>query len=578
MSRRDVVTAVALIAALSAGVAALVDWPAFRVEHYSSELVVFLLVGVAYVAAGTIAWHTRPYDNTGRLLVLAGLLWQARGFGFSSNPFAFTIGSVLTVTVFAALIQVSLGFPLGRLRQPWERRFVGGIWAYYLVSAALELTVGDTGPIASQHPEPINILFIRDSETTQQVMQAIFGVCDISIGLIVAAVLIRRWRKGTSAYRAAFAPVWIATMLGTVVAVAVYVGNASTDTKANEWAPNVAYTALTFLPIAVVVGLWRYRGARAVSEVMVEVGAAPLGEGFTSALRRALRDPSLVLWSWSPERKQFVDADGVPQALPSEGADRAVTVLERDGAPVGALVYDKSLRDQPQLIAAVRSATVVTLDNRRLQTELEAQLEEVRRSRGRIVAAGDEQRRRLERNLHDGAQQRLVAAAILLRRAQRSKNEEQLRELLAQGAVELDIALVELRELARGVYPPVLQERGLGAALDSLAERAPLPLEIRDGLTTRPPAAVELAAYYIAAEAVANASKHSSASLIEISLQVVNGELRVEVSDDGVGGASFEPGGGLTGLLDRAAALGGRLLLKSPVGRGTTLTVTLPIK
>ncbi len=578
MSRYTMVAVMFCTAALTAVVVALVDWETYHVLKSPVELTLFVMVGFAFVATGITAWRARPYDNTGRLTVIAGLLWLARGFSFSDNSLAFTIGWMLTVAYFAVLIQVVLGFPLGRLRRSWERWFVGGCYVYYIGSAMCELLFADPG-LEGIESAPGNLLLIRDDPEVFAAIQGVFGLVDVSIGLFVAGVLVVRWRAGTPAYRSAFAPLWLAGVIGTAIAVVLYVINAKSPDALTPWGMYLAYPATALSPLAVVVGLWRYRVARsAVSDVMVEVGSAPLGEGFTNALRRALRDPSLVLWSWSPERGRYLDADGKPQKMPDEDAPSAVTVLERDGVAVGALVHDRSLRDQPQLLAAVRSAATVAMDNQRLQGELEAQLDEVRESRGRIVAAGDAQRRRLERDLHDGAQQRLVAAAILLRRAQRAPDEARMRELLTQGATELESALVELRELARGVYPPVLQERGLGSALTSLAERAPLPVEIVDTLNGRLPAPIELAAYFIAAEAVANAMKHSSATLVEIFLRCDDGELRVVVSDDGCGGATYTHGGGLSGLIDRASALGGDIALSSPPGSGTVLTLTLPIQ
>ena len=244
--------------------------------------------------------------------------------------------------------------------------------------------------------------------------------------------------------------------------------------------------------------------------------------------------------------------------------------------PAGALVYDASLQAEPELLAAVRSATTLALNHERLRHELQAQLVEVLRSRKRIVATGDAQRRRLERDLHDGAQQRLVAAALLLRRAQRTPDDRTHRKLLSEGAAELDRALDELRELARGVYPPVLTESGLAAALTCLAERAPMAVEVRSTLSRRPPVSTELAAYFIVAEGIANASKHSGADLVEVRLDEVDRNLRILVSDDGFGSATQPPAGGLAGLRDRASALGGELVIDSPPGRGTTLAVTLP--
>jgi signal transduction histidine kinase len=251
-------------------------------------------------------------------------------------------------------------------------------------------------------------------------------------------------------------------------------------------------------------------------------------------------------------------------------------VLERNGVPVGALVFDEALRDQPQLLAAVRSATSLALDNQNMEQQLRDQLVEVRRSRERIVTAGDARRRELERDLHDGAQQRLVAVSMDLARARRAPGSAEMRELVERASDELAVALAELRELARGVYPPSLQERGLGGSLTALAERSALPIELDVELPHRPPPPVELAAYFICAEAVTNAAKHSRASNLKIGVKGTETGLSLYVTDDGIGGASPGAEGGLLGLADRAAALGGALTVTSPEGRGTTVAATLP--
>ncbi|WP_342660873.1 hypothetical protein Rruber_01451 [Rhodococcus ruber] len=579
MSRRTLPAVVAVTTLLVVGVAVVsVDWPGGPPAG-PAELIAFLAVGVAFVTAGVVAWQSRPDDNTGRLMVLAGLLWLVKGGAAARNPVVFTVGAALTVMYLPVLIHVLLGFPTGRLTRRWERWFVGGCYVYFLASVLLDLMFYNPSVmIGTDRFTAPNLLLVRDDPTIFAALQLVFGAVAIGISVVVIGVLLARWRSGSPAYRAAFAPLWIAGILGFATVIGTGLVTARSSGVGNVWTAYVGYLATALFPIAVLVGLWRYRVARgAVSDVMVEVGAAPLGEEFVHALRKALRDPGLVLWSWSPRSNSYLDAHGDPQRLPGGGDPRAATVLERDGVPVGALVYDRSLRHQPQLLAAVRSAATLALDNQRLQFELQAQLAEVRRSRERIVAAGDAQRRRLERNLHDGAQQRLVAATILLRRAQRTSQPERKQELLTEGTAELDSALVELRELARGVYPPVLQEHGLAAALTALAERAPLPVEIVDTLTGRAPASIELAAYFIAAEAVANATKHSGATHIEIDLRRDGGMLRMVVTDDGCGGATLTAGGGLSGLSDRAAALGGVLGVHSPPGGGTTLTLSLPL-
>ncbi len=242
------------------------------------------------------------------------------------------------------------------------------------------------------------------------------------------------------------------------------------------------------------------------------------------------------------------------------------------------IVHDASLVDEPELLLASGAAARLALENARLHADMRAQLLEVQESRVRIVQAADEERRRIERDLHDGAQQRLVALALQLRSAQRelgSRADPHVDRLLAEAVDELQVAVEELRELARGVHPAILTEDGLAAALESLTSRAPIPvaLDVSDG---RLPAQVEATAYFVACEALANVVKHAHASKAAVSAHRRNGVLVVAVEDDGVGGAHTENGSGLRGLADRVEALGGRLVVESPAGGGTHVVGEIP--
>jgi signal transduction histidine kinase len=197
----------------------------------------------------------------------------------------------------------------------------------------------------------------------------------------------------------------------------------------------------------------------------------------------------------------------------------------------------------------------------------------------RIVEAGDEARRRIERDLHDGAQQRFLAATVALRlaRARVADGKEDARELLDQVHDELLLALDELRKLAQGIHPAVLTERGLGPAISAVARRSSIPVTVTEVPTRRLPTAVEVAGYYVVAEALTNVAKYADASSATVRAVESDGVLLVEVSDDGVGGADPEHGSGIRGLIDRLDVLGGRLRVDSPRGRGTTLVATIPL-
>jgi signal transduction histidine kinase len=281
---------------------------------------------------------------------------------------------------------------------------------------------------------------------------------------------------------------------------------------------------------------------------------------------------------WLPERGEFVDADGRAFAVPEDGPVRAVTRLEQDGEPLAVLVHDPTLRDEPKLVEAVAAAARLALQNARLHAEVSAQLAKVKESRSRIVAAADEERRRIERDIHDGAQQRLVALALELRSAQRRLGEDvdpELEGILESAAGELQVAVEELRELAHGIHPGVLVQGGLAAALESLASRSPIPVTV-DAIQERLPPEVEGTAYFVASEALANVVKHAGATKASIRAARANGTVVIEVADDGVGGASTRDGSGLRGLADRVEALGGRLRIESPAGSGTRIVGEIP--
>jgi signal transduction histidine kinase len=338
--------------------------------------------------------------------------------------------------------------------------------------------------------------------------------------------------------------------------------------------------ALLGVPFGFLIGLMRTRMARGggVSELITRVGS-PGGAGvrMRDLLADTLEDPSLELAYWLPERAVFVSEDGRETQLPEHDAARSVTEVTRDGERVAAIVHDPELDDSRDLVRGAGAAVALALENERLDAELRARVEELRASRERLVRAGLDERRRLERDLHDGAQQRLVSLRLalgLLRRA--AGSDPAGAERLVDGALgELDAALAELRELARGIHPGVLSDHGLEPALAALADRAPLPVEV-EAAVGRLPQAVESAAYFTVAEALTNVAKYAHAQAASVSVASVNGHLLVEVRDDGVGGADPARGTGLRGLADRVAALGGRLDVDSPAGAGTVLRAEIP--
>jgi signal transduction histidine kinase len=304
------------------------------------------------------------------------------------------------------------------------------------------------------------------------------------------------------------------------------------------------------------------------------------GEGpVREMLAERLGDRSLNIAYWLPDREMFVDERGHKVSLPGAGSGRAWTAVEREGTRVAAIVHDAELDATPELVHAAASAALLALDNERLKADLRARLEELRDSRRRIVDAADDARRQIERNLHDGAQQQLVSLALDLRLLRaRLKERPDEAATVEELTEKLNVALAELRELARGIHPAVLSDHGLSTAVHVLVERASVPVECDLAFEGRLPPPIEAAAYFVVAEGLTNVAKYANAKRAKVSLRRRSGWLDVVVADDGVGGAQIDAGSGLRGLSDRLAALEGELSVESPMGEGTRLTARIPTR
>jgi signal transduction histidine kinase len=390
-------------------------------------------------------------------------------------------------------------------------------------------------------------------------------------------ILVQEWRHATGPQRRVVGPVVIsASVCLLVLGVTTFAEPFSYAAgQALGWAGGVAFIAV---PVVFLAGLVKQRLDRSsVGQLVAELSDLPGGQGLGGVLRRSLKDPSLRVAYWNADLDRYVDELGKRIDLPVANSLIGVTLVERDGQRVAALVHDASLADDPALVTGVGAAAGLALENERLHLEVRAQLEELRASRLRLVKAGDLERRRLERNLHDGAQQRLLAVSLLLGQAQRGADgRPQLQALLTSARAELARSLVELRDLALGIHPAVLADHGLAVALEGVAARAPFPVTLTVDLTRRPPFAVEAAVYYLICEALANTAKHARASSARVDVKDTGDGVCVVVSDDGVGGADSSRGSGLHGLSDRVATLGGELSVTSGSSSGTCVRAVIP--
>jgi signal transduction histidine kinase len=538
-------------------------------------------VGIASVLAGLAAWLARPDSRTGPALVAIGGLWFLGDFGYGTNgDLIDLVGFPLQGWQDPLLIVLLLAVTPGGLRERSAAMIAVGAVASHTALTVARLLLRPPLDITSCLCIPNRFTGLTDPAAYNTAVR-IASVAEAGFAIAALVLLAGRWRRASGPARHTLAPLVAAgaatAALVTYNRVATRVLRAPVDSS-HGMLVLMAATRMTIV-IAIVASLLRGRRARTrVADVVVSLDDRG-ADASSAAMRRALADPDVRLLRWSPERRCHVDADGAEVALPGPGDRLAATVLERDGVVLGALVHDAALREEPELLSAVAAAARLALHNERLADEVRAQLDEVAASRERLVTAGDAERRRLERDLHDGAQQRLIALALRLRRLERragSSGNIGLADELDALATELDGAMADIRELARGIRPPVLNEEGLGPALVALAGRVPLPVATDVRLDGRLPDVIEATGYFAAGEALANVLKHADARSVRLTAAEEDGLIVLCVDDDGRGGAVLRPGSGLAGLADRLEAVGGNLTLAASERGGTTLVARIP--
>ena len=532
--------------------AALVDW-----------------ITLPYIFAGLVAWWRRPDSRFGPLMVAAGFVMFLSSLQWANAPGPYTLGLAFDMLPVALFLHLFLAFPDGRLEDRPEQVVIAAAYAAAIGLQFVKMLLGAGGPD--------NLLAVVAEPAAADVVQDVqlIGLAVLAlIGIVLLAV--RRRRSGRPLRRAVSLLV-DSFALGLVMIAALLLAGAF-ELPAFETIRRVTFGVIGVAPVAFLVGLMDARLARSgVGDLVVELQADPPPSALRDALARALRDESLTLAYWLPEFESWADLDGRPMELPGPGSGRATTVIDRDGAHVAALLHHPSLDEEPELLDAVSAAADIALENGRLHAELRARLVELRGSRGRVIEAGQKERERLERDLHDGAQQRLIALSLDLSLLEaRLGDHPDAQASLDQARREIALSLEELRAVARGIHPAVVTGHGLGVALESLAARAPVPVRLTVGVEGRVRERLEVAAYYVVCESLANIGKHAQATSATIDVARSNGHIVVEVVDDGIGGADSERGTGLRGLADRVEALGGRLRVWTPLGGGTRVRAEMP--
>jgi signal transduction histidine kinase len=537
-----------------------------------------LLVGASLLGCGLASWRARPENRLGPIMVFTGFAWFAAQLIEASPPWLNTIGLAVQSAWIVGLVWLLLSFPSGRLEQRLDRWLVAGGGAAGVGLQLLAMLDGNKTGLRCPGCANNLLQVVHDNHKALNLLglQRLVGAVLI---VTIIAVLIRRWTRASSAQRRAVAPVLLAGC-ATLAALCWSVVFDLVGDPLGALPANVYFTVMATVPVAVLLVFLQRRLARGmVAGLVVELGGPSSAIDLREALARALGDPSLELAYWFGAEQCYVDGDGGVVKLPEDDSGRRSTFVESNGQPIAALLHDPVLEHNAELVRSVCAAASLALENERLQAELRARLIELQASRARLVEATDAERRRIERDLHDGTQQRLVSIAMSLGLLENRLPAQAAtaRPLVRESREALALALAELRELTHGINPALLVERGLPAALEELCGRAALPTRLHAALDRRLPNQIESAAYFLASEALTNAAKHSHGSEIRVIASCNEESLTVEIADDGIGGATTAGGSGLRGLADRLEALGGRLTISSPPGRGTTVRAEIPV-
>jgi signal transduction histidine kinase len=528
-----------LLLAAALGIAA--EWSLYGFSH-PGDWAPDLLTGWCLIGCGLAGWWWRPESWSGALLVAAGFAWFAPNFATAG------VGAIDWLAAHALflhrgpLVALVLTYPRGRPVGRLEAALVAALYAVALITPIWRNEV-----VAIALAAGIVMLAAR--------------------GYLGAAGRERRMRL--LALRAT-------ALLGATIAASASIRLALPGSVAASATLHAYQGVLCVLTIGLLLGLTRGSWDRAeVTDLVVELGQTRSGS-LRDALARALGDPSLEIGYWLPEAGGYVDSGGRASQLPDAGSRRLTTLVERDGQPVAVLVHDPAVLGDEGLVEAVASAARLAAANVRLRADVRARVAELAESRRRIIETGDQERDRLERRLRQGAQRRLAGLAETLGEAGRTAASGETIERVARAEAQLVRTETELRDLARGIHPRELSEQGLASALAAVTADFPVPVELSVSIGAVP-AAVETCAYFVCLEALANIAKYAAASTVRITvIGGSGGGITLEVEDDGVGGANPGRGTGLRGLVDRVDALGGRLTVLSPAGRGTRLTIDIP--
>lgn len=547
--------------AVAAGLA--VGWLAGRAHVSGPRTAADLALAWGLVMASLVVLERPRWRQVGWLLAATAFALLGADLEWADSHVLWTLGFVIEGLWAAFLAQLVLTFPEGRSWSGVARLVIVGAYA---------VTVGGQLVGALVAPQARDVLSIASHANASHTIDRAQELAAAALAVIVLFLVLQRGHGLRGPTRRMQGPLLLAAAT-TALAGLVWLGWVIAADARVPTLETIARAVVLTVPLGIVAGIgWSRIRRPQASELVVELrreAAATMRE----RLARALGDPTLDLAYRLPDAR-YVDADGRPLELP-DGSERALTTITAAGEEIAVLIHDPALLDDPALVESVRATAALVLENERLAAEVRSQLAEVRASRGRIVAAADAERRRIERNLHDGAQQRLVTISVALG-LEASRADAAAAQALSRVQDEVEDAIAELRELARGIHPTLLRDEGLTAAVETLARRAPVPVTVQSTVRERLPEQVELAAYFVVSEALTNIVKHASAAEASVLLEREPASLRVTVTDDGTGGARLKPESGLAGLRDRVEALEATLSISSEAGQGTTVCAAFP--
>ncbi|MER5647510.1 histidine kinase [Streptosporangium sp. NPDC002524] len=536
------------------------------------RVVMHAVTGVLYLSAGVVAHYRYSANAIGPLMLVAGIAMFAEDLQLSDEAWPHTIGQFLVAFSGAVVTHLLLMFPTGRLETRVQKALMAVAYAFAAqMGVAVAFFMDQTSD--DDHTPP-GMLFVREhpvvgglAEDTSQAAAVV-----VAAGLVV--VLLRRWITGRLLMRRLLAPVILLVLATGLVAVVGLTLQAAFPRDGAVRGGLLRFYDVMYasVPLALLAGtLYFYLGNGAVNRLLNEMRALTRAGDVEELLARSLRDDSLRLVHRTPAG--LLDFAGAPVEV------RPWQAVTSVGGPRGAvLVHDALLKEDPKVLDVVATAAGLALTNQSLAATVEAQLQEVRRSRARILAAADKERKRIERNLHDGAQPLLTAAKLRIDMARGAlrTDPDKADERLVQALENVQQSIEEIRILASGLYPQLLTTAGLVTAVRELGRQCPVPVTLDLDALPRLDPLTEASVYFVAAEGLTNAMKHAHATRARIEARVTGADVTLSVVDDGRGGATVSPGSGLARLADRVAAAGGKLTLSSPAGGGTNLEAVFP--